>query len=84
MSTSLKVKKRTPKRKKKKNEKVVVNGPFLAKQPLFNTLDESVQNKIASLIKHKELKRKKTLFDGQPVDDAFSPVFVENGGQNGS
>jgi Fe-S-cluster-containing hydrogenase component 2 len=76
MSTSLKVKKRTPKRKKKKSEKVVVDGPFLAKQTLFNTLDESVQNKIASLIQHKELKRKKVLFEGQPMDDAFSPVFL--------
>jgi Fe-S-cluster-containing hydrogenase component 2 len=72
----LKVKKAAPKKKRKGQEEVVVDAAFLAAQPLLGLLPEEVRLKIASRMQHHELARDEVIYEGAPMEEEFSPVYL--------
>ncbi|MCA9538390.1 MAG: hypothetical protein KC620_05850 [Myxococcales bacterium] len=71
----LKVRKAAPK-KRKKAAVEPVTPELLAGLPLFNLLDDALRARIAARCENVDLARGEHLFQGAPLPDDDSPVFV--------
>jgi len=75
--SDLKVKKSSRKRGRKKGlEAVQVDASYLAQQPLLSLLPPEVATKISQRMQHKHLKRDEVIYEGAPMDEEFSPVYL--------
>jgi hypothetical protein len=74
--SSLRVKSRQKKQAKKAQIDINVDAQFLGSLSLFSDVDEYTLNKIASRFQRLALKRDQVLYQGPPLDEQFSPVYI--------
>lgn len=74
--SELRVKSRKKKRERNHSSDVIVDADFLATLPLFSSVDEVTRNKIAPRLQRIEFKRDQALYQGPPLDEQFSPVYL--------
>lgn len=63
-------------RRKRKKQPIEVTAELLGLIPLFDRLDVALRTRLAARCEHIELERGEHLFDGDPVGDDDSPVFL--------